>query len=60
MADEARFELAEACTSTVFKTVSLDRSDICPWAPKRRDESLVYNDPWNQASHVTNGPVNRS
>ena len=29
-ADRARFELAEGCPSTVFKTVSLDRSDICP------------------------------
>ena len=29
-AGRARFELAEACTSTVFKTVSLDRSDIYP------------------------------
>ena len=31
-ADRARFELAEGCPSTVFKTVSLDRSDICPYA----------------------------
>ena len=29
-AGRARFELAEACTSTVFKTVSLDRSDTYP------------------------------
>ena len=29
-ADRARFELAEGCPSTVFKTVSLGRSDTCP------------------------------
>ena len=29
-ADRARFELAVACTTTVFKTVSLGRSDTCP------------------------------
>lgn len=31
LADEARFELAEGCCpSTVFKTVSFDRSDTHP------------------------------
>ena len=30
IADRARFELAVACTTTVFKTVSIDRSDTCP------------------------------
>lgn len=34
-ADRARFELAEGCPSTVFKTVSLDRSDICPMCNAR-------------------------
>ena len=30
-ADRARFELAVGCPTTVFKTVSLGRSDTCPY-----------------------------
>ena len=41
-ADRARFELAVACTTTVFKTVSLGRSDTCPYVPPRAHKIQLY------------------
>ena len=41
-ADRARFELAVACTTTVFKTVSLGRSDTCPYVRHEAHKIQLY------------------
>ena len=45
VADEARFELAEAFTSHAFEACSLDRSDTYPCAAKKRNLFIISRFP---------------
>lgn len=45
-ADRARFELADACASTVFKTVSLGRSDTYPYAQADSPHTTIQCSIW--------------
>ena len=45
-ADRARFELADACASTVFKTVSLDHSDTYPYAQADSPHTTIQCSIW--------------